>query len=894
MKPVSGKIDRKCLPKLSDLPANGELAVMESCEDASIRARDADAALDPGQAEVLAICRAVFEMPLGLDDGFAEAGGHSIMIARLAQKLQAAGWAVSVRALLTDCNTARKIAVRSRATLPAPANPEPAATREVRRPPRDEAAAEVLSIGHFTTLQVVFAICLYSPAVLTLLLFVGLVDLPEFFTTASLWGFIAVESLWYSLVLIVPLGNLLWVMLLKSYLGGHHRRNNVTPGIYPKWSRMHLRIWCISRMEHSVLLPIRVMYRSPPLMAFMLRQLGASVGANVQCAQDAELPGPLDLLSIGDDVSISTAAYIQTSTWAEGNLHVGLVRLEKGCKVDMRAGVAPGVTVGRGAWVTPFTPVHADVGQNEMWEGAPARMTGLCTELDRTAAACRRHDYPVWLLETLTFIMQMILAFWLTVVPTAAILWLLRGVVPGEGELTSAFFQVTPLPEIVLRLALYAFTANWITVVATSLLACLFIRWTAAVPGLYPARGLKCALLIFRMSLLNRVQRRWTWTITGQYLRALAGMRFRRVGASECDLMTNLVPEAASADSSVFFSNGSFTNMLDHGTGYFKLRRLDMPQNFFTGNNCVAEFGSFPSNFTLGVSTPGSEMHFRRQMRTRPGEPMAVAGNPPVKFAIAAFEAENSPLARPTFLLFLTRVAVFDVFSIGLLRSAEMLLFAVLYVTFLRWTGSPIIVVAGDCPRCRTSLPGHAQHRDQEEPRRPNWGIDHSTPFWSWRHFAYFFAQDCFFEWCRRPLAFLAGTVLSNSILRRMGCRIGSGTIVTQPMQCSDWNAVSFGKDCVVDGYLQFHTFENKMLKVKRTTIEDGCTVAFGATVMGGAWFERDTYLLPLALVLKEMAMSSGTYEGSPAAPVSAARLGRSHLAGAGQRAPDRWTVPTG
>jgi hypothetical protein len=34
------------------------------------------------------------------------------------------------------------------------------------------------------------------------------------------------------------------------------------------------------------------------------------------------------------------------------------------------------------------------------------------------------------------------------------------------------------------------------------------------------------------------------------------------------------------------------------------------------------------------------------------------------------------------------------------------------------------------------------------------WGANHSTPFWSWRHFAYFFAQDCFFVWCRSPLMF--------------------------------------------------------------------------------------------------------------------------------------------
>ena len=92
-------------------------------------------------------------------------------------------------------------------------------------------------------------------------------------------------------------------------------------------------------------------------------------------------------------------------------------------------------------------------------------------------------------------------------------------------------------------------------------------------------------------------------------------------------------------------------------------------------------------------------------------------------------------------------------------------------------------------------------------------------------------------------------------------------------MQCSDWNAVSFGDDCVIDGFLQFHAFENMMLKVKRTRIHDGCTVAFGATVMGGAVIERDTTLLPLSLVLKEMNMITATYEGSPAEPVSGSTL---------------------
>ena len=69
-----------------------------------------------------------------------------------------------------------------------------------------------------------------------------------------------------------------------------------------------------------------------------------------------------------------------------------------------------------------------------------------------------------------------------------------------------------------------------------------------------------------------------------------------------------------------------------------------MPRNFFASNNCVAESGHLPSNFLLGVSTPGSDIRFRRRMSSRLAEPITVAGNPPVKFASASFEQENEAL----------------------------------------------------------------------------------------------------------------------------------------------------------------------------------------------------------------------------------------------------------
>jgi non-ribosomal peptide synthetase-like protein len=875
MKPMSGKIDRDCLPDLTHLAANAGLEAEErsgvpatgrqETEDVQAGLRDTDIGVESGRDEVLAICRAVFKTSLGWDDVFVDHGGHSIVIAQLAQRLQAAGWAVSVRALLSDCDTARKVADRPRELRQAAATTK--VTTERNPTERDETAARVLSVGSFTTLQVLFLALLYFPLLAGFLALVGLSEVGEFFMTASLSGFVGVGFLMYLSALAIPFASLFWVMVIKLLMGGHIYKNNVTPGVYPKWSRMHLRTWCIWRMESSVLRTLNTLYRSAPLIAYVLRQLGASVGVNLQCANGVEFSGPLDMLSIEDDVAIQTGAYLLMSRWSEQELHIGPVHLESDCKIGMRAAIANNVTVGRGSWITPFTPILGNVGTQEMWEGAPARFSGRCIALKRTANNCR-YASPVWIMETLNILMQTFLDFWLIVVPTAAVTWLAANFIPvGETELAGEYFKMTPYHEIVWQFGLYAFITTWITIVLISLLGSLFLRFTAASPGLYPSRGLKGALLMYRMKKMNQIQRQWTWTITGQYLRALAGVRFPRLGASECDLMFNIVPELVSANSQVFWSNGCFSNMLDHGAEHFKLSRLDMPRNFFSGNNCVAESGQFPSNFLLGVSTQGNDIRFRRQMRTRLGEPITVAGNPPAKFASADFDTDNEAQTLPSLSLFLARVFLNDIFSIGILPIANLLVYVILYTGLLRMDMHFVVsafialiltevVLVASCATIKKILVGS------------QWGSAHSTPFWSWRHFSYFFAQDCFFNWCAIPLRISSGTVLSNIILRRMGCRIGKRTIISSPMQASDWNAVSFGDDCMVNGFLQFHTFENMLLKVKRTEIEDGSDINFGATVMGGARIEPGTTLLPLSLVLKEMYLTTAIYEGSPAEPV--------------------------
>ncbi|MFY0611522.1 MAG: AMP-binding protein [Hyphomicrobiaceae bacterium] len=901
MKPVSGKIDRNRLPDLASLSLNLEPA-LESANsliaqagdqmvidaDSSDRAEEANSEIPAEAQEALVICRSVFDSPIEWDDDFADFGAHSIMIARLAQRLQQAGWRIPVRALFTDCNTARKIACRPRDAEPIGGSVSIPVPQGAPIHCRDEDAAKVISITQFTILQLLFSLAIYFPGFLAFLSIFAFLEVGTFFATASIWAFIAVGFGLYVVGLSVPFAFLFWGMAIKLLLGGHVYKNSIRPGIYPKWSWMHLRIWCVGRVQNMVLMPIGGLYRSAPLMAFALRQLGAKVGSNLQCARDVSFSGPLDLITVEDDVAIQTGAYIHTARWQGQDLHVGPIHLASDCKIGMRAGVASDVKVGRETWIAPFTPVVADVGSNELWEGAPGRATGRYTKLRRTQAACQ-YTLPIWLLETLNVLMQIMLVFLLSILPTAIILWSVRQFIPmGETDLAGAsfttsgaitetvqsstsetggirrdYFVTAPLYVIFGHLAGYAFITMWLTIVITSILDCLFIRMTATSPGIYGSRGLRAALLMYRMSLLNGIQVFWTWTITGQYLRALSGLRLPHVGASECDIMFNLVPEVASADTKVFWSNGSFTNVLDYGAEHIALRQIDMPPNFFSGNNCVIENGALPDNFLVGVSTPCSDVGYRRQMRSRPSAPITVAGNPPLEIASAAFEDENQSHRLPGFGLFLGRVLLNDIFSIGFLRAAEALLFTLLYISLARQQIDAVVAAILALILVEIGLVGLTVAVKQVLVGN-RWGTNHTAPFWSWRHFTYFFAQDCFFIWCRGPLGFLAGTILANPILRWLGCQVGSRTIVIEPMQCSDWNAVRFGRDCIVGGFLQLHTFENMTLKVKATHFGDGTTVAFGATVLSGVVTDRSTTLEPLSMALKEMHLPTGVYEGSP------------------------------
>ena len=876
LKPLSGKIDRSVLPRI-DAIVGGQAGPRRRGEDAGQPHERADlpAAAEPDgmhdDPTPLAICRSVLGEQLGWHDRFLDHGGHSIAIARLAQQLQAAGFAVSVRELLSEVATAAAVAARPRRDTP-DASGAGQPRQSTRAAARDEAAAARLSPAVFTLLQVMLVTLLYLPAGIGLIAVVTLGHVDRLVGEAGLLGFLAGGVAVAALAWLLPFAALAWVRVLAAVMGSPWRE--AAAGTYPKWSWMHLRVWWLGRRQQLVLQPLSTSFRWPLLMGCVLRRLGAQAGANLQVAADAEFYGPLTLLQMGDDVAIQTAACIATVRWDGESLHLGPVRLEAGSVVGMRAGVSPDTTLGSGAWVTPLSAATGDVAEGTLLEGAAGELRSRVVKLARPSRVLPSVG-QTWGGEAARVGLQVVLETLLVVLPAAAIAWgaasLSLGGAGAEGR-----FAAMPPAHLLGWLAVYAIVTTWLTVVTTSLIGCVFLRLTRTLPGLVPVGSLAASLQFYRQRKMNQIQRIWSWAITGQYLRALAGLRLGRVGASECDVMFNLVPEMVSAGAEVFWSHGCYTSVLSYDARHLRLGQAEMPGDVLVGNNAVVEPGQFPGNFLVGVSSPVSDIRFRQQMRSRPAPPLTVAGNPPLVFATAGSGAGDAQTTLPSFGLFLVRVLLNDVLRVSVLPIAEVLVYTLLVIAMVSFGGQPLIAAVGALVLTEATLVALAVVMKQVLVGS-RWGRDDTAPFWSLRHFCYFFAQDCFFVWCRRPLRAAAGTLLANPILRRMGCRIGRRSIISSPMQAFDFNAVSLGDDCTVSGILQLHSFEDMLLKVKRFHLGDGAAVNVGATIMGGAEIAAGSTIEPHGLVLKDMRLTAGVYRGSPVELVADGAGGEPH-----------------
>ena len=851
--PASGKINRRALPSVADI---AQIDHADTTLGAAV-IDDSDASLP---TEVLTLCRAELGPTLDWHDDFIDWGAHSIAIARLTQQLQAAGYPVSVRGLLSETRTAATIAELPTHIQDQQKTAEPATTMHEASEAISH-ASRLYGFRHFTALQAIAAILLRVPLLLMAALGLAIIDPEELLLIGDVVGFLRASILAYCIYMVVPFVNLGWVLLLRWIQIFTVRAPSMTPGRYRKLSGHHLQMWWLEQQADFVLKPLVKGLRSPVLFNWALKRLGADVHPKAFIAQTTEWYGPLSLMSIDKEAVIQAGAQISSVRWEGDDFVLDTIHVGHKARVGSRAMLSCGASLGHHSWLTPLSSLDIKTNPNSQISGVPGTKAG---DYQPPKAPQLPHSslFTDAVIDIRNVATQFGLELVLVILPGAFIALLTTWFLGFEALSKVNLDAKTLTGRDLLVMGGSGVIGIWLGVLTSSLILCMFLRFTPTPPGWTRAASLRGTLARYRQAKMNQVQQMWGWSLTGQYLRALAGVKFSQVGASECDELVNLLPEHLYADANVFIAQGCFCNVLDEHGAFLLIQPIKMPAGFFGSNNAMVEPGPVPGNLLVGVSTPLGPHLYRPQYTDRPDTKRVLAGNPPLE--IGAPDPQSPPVhPAPSLGIFLARFLLNDLASVGIIPGITVFLATGLLVSLnimgFSNVGAALItsvVVPLSLPLLallvKLALVGN------------HWGRQSSAPFWSVRHFTYFLAQDCFFRLMTGFMSTVSGTALANPILRRFGCRIGPRTLIGLPLQMSDWHAVDIGDDCVINGQMQLHSFEDRVLTVSRTRIGNGSAINYGTMLMGGAHLEPGVTVNPQSLVLKAMNLEPGVHAGSP------------------------------
>ena len=860
--PASGKINRRALPSVAEIAGfeGSEVTVMTSTAD------DETASLP---IEVLTLCRAELGPTLDWHDDFIDWGAHSIAIARLTQQLQAAGYLVSVRGLLSETRTAAAIAELPTQTADAQGHAESSVGTHGRPETHSESARQtgrMFGFRLFSTLQGAAAVILRVPLLLMAALGLAIIDPEELLLVGDVMGFLRATIIAYCVYMVVPFVNLGWVLFLRGVQAVTADTPRMTPGRYQKFSSHHLHLWWLEQQTDFVLRPLVNGLRSPVLFNWVLKSLGADIHPKAFIAQSTEWYGPLSLISIGPEAVVQAGVQISSARWEGNEFILDTIYVGEKARVGSRSMLAGGASLGCHSWLTPLSSLSTETESNSQISGVPGKKAGNYQppKIPEVAPSSALTNAVIDLRNVTT---QFSLELALVILPGAFIALLTTWFL-GFEALSKVNLDANMLTgRDLLVMSGSGVIGIWLGVLTSSLILCIFLRLTPTPPGWNRAASLRGTLARYRQTKMNQIQQMWGWSLTGQYLRALAGVKFSRVGASECDALVNVLPEHLHADANVFIAQGCFCNVLDEHGAFLLAQPVQMPAGFFASNNAMIEPGPVPGNLLLGVSTPLGPHLYRPQYNDRADTKRVLAGNPPLEMgATGPQSAPAHPV--PSLGIFLARFMLNDLASVGVIPGITVFLATGLLVSLNVMGFSNVGAALITSIAVPLSLPLLALLVKLILVGN-RWGRHNSAPFWSVRHFSYFLAQDCFFRLMAGFMSTVSGTALANPILRRFGCRIGERTLIGLPLQMSDWHAVDIGDDCVINGQMQLHSFEDRVLTVSRTTIGNGSAINHGTMLMGGAHLEPDVTVDPQSLVLKAMNLESGVHAGSPTQRIS-------------------------
>lgn len=653
------------------------------------------------------------------------------------------------------------------------------------------------------------------------------------------------------MIVVFPLSYLLgrWALpVLAAAVVGE----GITPGVYPLYGRMHLRVWIMQRiMELS---PLTRLAGSPWAVPY-LRWCGAQIGEHCHLGS-AQIPLP-GMIHLGDRVTVGYQAHLRGYTISCGQLTVGRVVVHDDAVIGTNVSLEGPCEMGPGSSLGPqsLLNAHRSVPPGEHWLGSPAAPTtrktdpvlALMTSCDRAPRDWPRELLPRFFFSVLALELTPIAAL----APVVLLVWL---ILVSTGEMAAFYATLASGP---------------VFVIATCTIVLWLRRFALQVTpvGVHHMRsklGLEKwfndKLLEVSLELTNSL---YGTLYTPHWLRTLGA----RVAANaEVATIANIDPDLLTLGEGSFVADMASVGSATYANGHVAFQKATVGARAFVGNASFVPGGTrLEDGSLLGVaSVPpprvdentswlGSPAMYLPARQMYEGYELSTTFAPPRRKVAARYVVEFFRITLPASILgastfgtlaVLAQLAIgqLPVELIALAAPAIALLFSLLVVVFVaavKW------LLVG-------------RYRERVEPL---WsGFVRRTEF-----------MTGLFETTAVPalLAALTGTPMLNPLLRLYGVKVGRRALI-ETTYITEFDLVSIGPDANIGAHasLQTHLFEDRVMKMGRVRLDASATLGSRSVVLYGARVGSDAVLAALSLAMKGETLPQATrWVGIPAQP---------------------------
>ncbi|HYA80211.1 MAG TPA: Pls/PosA family non-ribosomal peptide synthetase [Methylocystis sp.] len=635
------------------------------------------------------------------------------------------------------------------------------------------------------------------------------------------------------------------------------------PGRYPLWGVYYYRWWLAQRLMG---LTHAKWFQVSPLMNLYLKALGARIGKDAQISEFEA--GAIDLVSIGDGACLGSKLKLSNARVVGNELIIGAIDIGADAYIGSSCAIEEDVVIGAGAALEDLTsaPAGARIGAQEIWNGSPARKTGLVDESQLDAQA---QAGPVR-----RAVMTALFALFALTIPPLGLLPIFPAFALFDKLDQWMGFAAADHFWYLVAIPLFAWPTAFVLVLVTVAFIIVF-RWT-----FMPLRVRGGAYSVWSFFYL----RKWAVALATEvtletlsslfatlYMRSWYRLMGARIG-KDSEISTNVSGryDIVEIGEKCFIADEVVLGDEDVRRGYMYLKPVKTGDRVFIGNDAVVPPGAeIPTGALIGIkSKPPSNSELSpgdtwfgsppiklpvRQKFDGGGAAWTYQPPPWKKFMRAAYEAVN--VSFPTMLFMTYGTWAVESFGQALIDGE--------YATVLRMfiLDSVLISLAMTLSVVVVKWLTMGRYEPQV---KPMWS------FWAMR------TEACaVLYWGlagKVLLEHLRGTPFLPWLLRLFGAKFGKGVFMDMT-DITEFDCIHVGDYCALNmvSALQTHLYEDRVMKVGRIRLGDGVCVGAGSTVLYDTHIGDFARLGPLTVVMKgESLPPNSEWVGAPAEPASA------------------------